>query len=387
MIRKKVLHIGQDTGGVKTYIAQTFEHSSDMYEFSIIAPANKTFQAYCKKKSINYYPVDLHRGGNPLKTLIGISKIIRIIHKEDPDIIHTHSAKGGFLGRLAGKLTASKNVIYTPHAFSYLSFSGPKRMAFYLLETMAVKWTSVLLAISYSEANKAIHELGYKKRDVKMVLNSVELPGTDRLVPANQNLKIRLIGRLTVQKNQIQFLEIANQVLKKHPAIQFSILGAGIHDDQSPEINKYLQKHDLTGKINIEKWGDAGKSRKFLEDTDIYVMTSLFEGLPYSLLEAMALGIPCVVSDVEGNKDVIRNYENGFSCLTVESFCEKIELLINNPELRERIGNAGRQYVEKHHNIATNKILLERVYRELPGRHAEKEYIDDHTPGELQVQM
>jgi len=91
-------------------------------------------------------------------------------------------------------------------------------------------------------------------------------------------------------------------------------------------------------------------------------MTSVFEGLAFSLLEAMSFGVPCVVSKVDGNTDVINNYENGFSCLTVDEFYNKIELLINNAELRIQIGLAGYEYVKARHSLAQSILKIEEVY-------------------------
>ena len=142
-------------------------------------------------------------------------------------------------------------------------------------------------------------------------------------------------------------------------------LGAGIHDDLSAEIDEYLENNNLKNTITIEPWGDSYTSRKFLEETDIFVMTSLFEGLPFSLLEAMSLGIPCVVSKVDGNTDVINNNENGFSCLDAEEFVSKLELLINDNMLRKAIGINGYRYVAEKHSIQKNIHHIEKLYEEM----------------------
>jgi glycosyltransferase involved in cell wall biosynthesis len=366
MPKKKILHITQDTGGVKTYVTHILDYADqENFEFAIVAPQNDSFQQHCKDRSISYYPVNLHRGNNPIKNTAELFQIISAIKKEKPDLVHAHSAKGGFLGRLAAKLTGTK-VIYTPHAFSYLPFTGSKRTAFFSLELMARKWTTLLLAISHSEAQRAIYEVGYNKSKVKVILNSIPVPSAPVLLdPPSAAINIRMVGRLTNQKNHLLFLEVANVLLKKYPQLQFSILGAGIHDDLTDEINSYLDNNNLKEKIQIEHWGDSAKSRQFLQEADIFVMTSIFEGLPFSLLEAMSLGKACVVSAVDGNKDVIHNNENGFICSSLDDFCQKIELLINNDELRRQIGMAGYDYVQKVHNIKDNTKKLEAIYKTL----------------------
>jgi glycosyltransferase involved in cell wall biosynthesis len=364
--KKKILQVSQATGGVKTYTAHVLEYADpNHFEFAVIAPADVHFEQFCSERNISYYRIDLERGNNPVKNSKVLSQIIKVIKKEKPDVIHAHSAKGGFLGRLAAKITNTK-VIYTPHAFSFLSFVGAKRMAFFILEIMARKWTTLLLAISYSEANRAIHEVGLPAAKVKTILNSIPVTVNSAIhIEKPGPLKIRMIGRLTYQKNPLLFLEIAKRLLTKYPHLEFALLGAGIHDHLTDEMNKFLVQNSIQDKVRIEQWGNASTSKTFLQDTDIYVMTSIFEGLPFSLLEAMLAGIPCVVTRVDGNTDVIQNNENGFSCFTAEEFCEKIELLINSETLRNQIGRAARQYVIIHHNIEKNIKQLEHIYKQL----------------------
>lgn len=342
-------------------MAHVFEYmDKDAFEFVVVAPPDKIFEEFCQNLRIPYYYAELERGNNPVKNAGVLLNLIKAIRKEKPDIIHAHSAKGGFLGRIAAKFTGTK-VIYTPHAFSYLSFTGMKRMVFFGLETMAKKWTDLLLAISYSEANRAVYELGHNKNKVNVILNAVPVD-LKPAQPVGGNIKIRMIGRLTLQKNHMLFLEVANILLKKYPNVEFSVLGAGIHDHLADEINAYLEEHNLTGKIKFESWGDPQTSIRFLQEADIYVMTSVFEGLPFSLLEAMLLEKPCVVTRVDGNTDVIQNNENGFSCLTVDEFVEKLESLITQPELRLKIGRAAAEYVKSKHDIRKTIKQLEAVY-------------------------
>lgn len=365
MPKKKVLHVTQSTGGVGTYVTHILNYANeDAFEFVIMGPPNAFFEQFCKDKGVRFYQVDLARNLNPMNNLSALYKIIGVIKKEKPDVIHTHSAKGGFLGRLAAKML-KKKVVYTPHAFSYLPFTGAKRTVFYSLELMARKWTTALLAISHSEANRAIHELGYHKNQVKTILNSIPPATVQVEYRDTDKLNIRMIGRLTGQKNHFLFLEVACALLKNYPNLEFSILGAGIHDELHEDIDTFLTENNMQDKVDILNWGDSTTSEQFLLDTDIFVMTSVFEGLPFSLLEAMSYGIPSVVTKVDGNTDVINNNENGFACLGEEEFYDRIELLINNFDLRKRIGQSGRQYVEKYHNICKSTAKLEAIYNQL----------------------
>lgn len=367
MHKIKVVHVTQSLGGVKTYIEHILNYSnSAAFEYVVIAPEHYEFQALCQEKSLKYHPVKIQRNINPFKDLIALYQIVSLLRKEKPDVVHTHSAKGGFLGRLAAKFLSTK-VIYSPHAFSFLPFRGIKRLVFYFLEFLAKSWTNVLLSVSYSEANRAIFEVGYNENKVQTILNAV--PVSDDLPFRNYSSckKIGMIGRLTYQKNPLLFLEVAAKLLSKYPFLEFSILGAGLCDHLSNEIQDYLIKNNLKNKIQVLDWGE-NKANKFLAETDVFVMTSVFEGLPFSLIEAMSSGIPCVVSKVDGNTDVVQNYENGFACLSTEEFCKKITLLIENESVRRKMGQAGYRYVKEMHDIKNNIKHLESLYLQLTKR-------------------
>ena len=365
MHRTKIVHVTQSLGGVKTYIEHLLNHSDRRkFNYVVIAPANAEFQQLCDGASVKYYTIKSQRNVNVIKDIQAFFRILSILKKEKPDIIHAHSAKGGLVGKVIGKILGLKTV-YQPHAFSFLSFTGLKRVAFYLLEYLTKPFTNILLSVSYSEANRAIHEVGYKAKNVKVVLNAI---------PVNVNLpfknytdvkRIGMIGRLTEQKNPLLFLRVANVLLKTYPHLSFSILGAGMTDNLSKEIYDFMLLHDLTDKVEILNWGDNKTSNTFLQNTDVFMLTSVFEGLPYSLVEAMALGIPCVVSKVDGNTDVIHNNENGFACLSDDEFVEKISMLVENQDLRRRLGQAGYRYIKAKHDIQQNVKQLESVYNTL----------------------
>jgi glycosyltransferase involved in cell wall biosynthesis len=368
-VRKvKIVHVTQSLGGVKTYLEHLFTHyDPDNFEHVIIAPENSSFQKFCKKNSVIYHPLKFQRSINLFKDISILFKVISILKKEAPALVHAHSAKGGYIGRLAAKFVPAK-VIYSPHAFSYLSFKGLKRTVFYMLEYIAGRFTSKLLAVSHSEASRAVNELGYKPNEVKVILNSI--PINDDLPFRNYTncINIGMIGRLTYQKNPLLFLEVAVLLLRKYPHLKFSILGAGVTDHLSAEIAEYIKMNGLEGKVNILKWGNNNTSKRFLDDMDIFVLTSVFEGLPFSLVEAMASGVPCVVSKVDGNTDVINNNENGFSCLSADEFYTKLDLLVKSEELRRKFGQAGYRYIKSMHDIQKNIKQLEDLYRQQANR-------------------
>lgn len=153
------------------------------------------------------------------------------------------------------------------------------------------------------------------------------------------NLKICTVGRIGHQKNPILF----NKIAEKFPDIQFTWIGDG-------ELRDVLKSPN----IKVSGWNDREKTMKLLYQNDIFILPSLWEGLPITLLEAMYLEKICIVSNVMGNRDVITQGEDGFVCQTEDEYCNIIEKIKNGEMDYEKVKNKAKENILTNHNI--NKI-------------------------------
>ena len=368
MERIKVLHITQSIGGVETYLKQVIQNI-DRSRFDLsIASCEPSLEKLCALHEIPYFDIKMSRGVNPFVDIISIFKIRALIKKQKPGIVHLHSSKAGFVGRIGAKFAGCPS-LFTPHGVSYLAFTGAKRMIFFLLELLGKKFTHKVLAISQSEANRCIYEIGIKPDDIYVIPNSMTIPTVpvlvpDKLGPLEGDVKIGTIGRLTAQKNPILFVDIANGVIKGNNKVHFYFLGAGFHEDLGKEVKERIEYHGIEANFHIIPKGDNIVALNFLRQLDIFLLPSVFEGLPYALLEAMFEAVPCIVSKCDGNNDVIDNNDNGYACLVTDEFVSVITKLIANKEKAVEIGKAGRQYVIDRHDISNNIKVLESIYTE-----------------------
>lgn len=331
----------------------------------MVCPYGQSINELCSSLSIPIYNVKMSRGLNPLLDIKNIWEFHRIIRKERPELLHVHSSKGGFLGRIVAKLCNIKSIL-TPNGPSYLSFTGFKRTIFFSLEVMAKPLTDKILAVSNSEAYRMRYEVGHKPQKIDVVLNSINTDSevVKQLEPYNatKTFRIGTIARLTYQKNPLLFVEIARIVIEKYPTVEFVVLGGGETDHLGREVETLISKYQLSQNFHILQWGHFSGSQSFLLSLDIFVLTSIFEGLPFSLLEAMSLGIPSVVSKCDGCNDVIQNEINGFACITKEEFAETVINLIENHATAVRVGEAGKAYVTRKHNIKKAIKDIENCY-------------------------
>ena len=243
-------------------------------------------------------------------------------------------------------------------------------MLFLLLETIAKRYTYKMLAVSQSEALRFINEVGIPAKDVYVIANALDVDEKKNLFSKEKQIlkgryKIGTIGRLTYQKNPLLFVDIAHEVVRQNPGVHFYFLGAGFHDHLRKETEAAISKYGIGNNIELLEKGDSEYAANFLQQLDVFILPSLYEGLPYSLLEAMLATVPCVVSKCDGNNDVIHNNINGFSCITVKEFANTIINLINDAGKAKEIGEAGRNYVIANHDIKNAVKELEDIYSKI----------------------
>ena len=384
----KILHIGNLKSGIDTYVRNTVALASDKFEFVIVNGADDNSKPYMRHgKQVKMYSIDMYRALNPVKDMKAVMQAIKIIKKENPDLVHCHSAKGGVIGRFAAFFTGTK-VVYTAHAFSFLSAeSAKKKQVFLLLEKIA-KLNSYLLACSGSERELGIKVVGFKEKKAFAWNNAVpdadkgltrisqvsqissqKNETSDLPVPKAGERYITSIGRPSYQKNPLFMVEVAHGIHLKHPDIKFYLLGVGFYSPMLEDMKKLIHQYDMDDTFYLLPWLSHEETLKYVKGSMLYFMTSLYEGLPISVIEAMSLGKAVVASDVLGNKDCVKDGYNGYLLpLKEEVFVEKMNDLIENDEKRKEMEKNSRSYFETDFFIDNRIKALEDIYTEVYNR-------------------
>lgn len=258
----------------------------------------------------------------PLKDIKALWELYTILKKIDGiDVIHLHSSKAGFLGRIVSFLLGkSKKTIYTPHAISFLRLdvSPKKRKIFIWMEKFASLFGGKIVACSRSE-KEAIEKQGIK--NVAFINNGIRPLQIEKKVNTSDKITIISVGRLSIQKNPKLFNDIALEFIDNNN-VQFIWCGDG-------ELKLEL----TSSNIKCTGWIERKELENYLASADIYLSTSLWEGLPLSVLEAMSIGLPIVLSDCVGNRDLVEDngvlYNNKIEAIKIiNDFRENNNLLI-----------------------------------------------------------
>lgn len=362
-----IVHIAKPVGGVGVYINLLSRFiNNQSFKNIVLCNTNDAIIDLVDKKNnlIEVYHIDIEREINFKNDIRCFKQIVDHLKKINPNIIHCHSAKAGILGRIAGrKLKIS--TLYTPHAYSYLSAdSSRKKWLFKKIEQVFKYFPSKTLACSTSEYNRTIADLKFKKKKVVLWNNSVEnnfhLKEYNSILPENY---ICSIGRPSYQKNTELLIQSINQLKKLIPDIHLVILGAGHYSPELENVRNSIINFKLENNITIINWLERSELLYVLKKSDLYISTSRYEGLPYALIEALALSKACVVTNVDGNKDLVINKNNGFLVnLKPKEISEKIFSILNNEELKKQMEEISLKMFNKNFDIETNILLLEQIY-------------------------
>lgn len=300
------------------------------------------------------------RSININKDIKALKEIRKVIQQEKPDIVHLHSSKAGVLGRLAIRGKKVK-MFYNPHGFSFLKQddSKVKRLMYWLIEkvTSMLNRKCTIIGCSngeYLEAKKLnknsicinngidVEKLKEETKDLK-----------ERQTDYN-NLKICTVGRIGYQKNPELFNEIAEELKN----LQFTWIGEGELKDKLTSSN-----------IKVTGWKTRKEVLEELNNQDVFILTSLWEGLPISLLEAMYMKKICIVSNCIGNRDVIENEINGFIANNIDEFVKEINDIKHNEKQIVEITDNAKGDILNTYCIDVMVKQYQKIYKELESNH------------------
>ncbi len=356
MEKKKILYIVESFGsGVFTFLVDLINKLDNEYEIVIAYGERKetlkNFKDYFSNK-VRFIKVEnFVRSINVKKDFKALKEVKEIIKNEKPDIIHLHSSKAGVIGRLA--INAKKvKMFYNPHGFSFLKLddSKAKRTIYWLIEKIMtiINRKCIIIGCSqgeYEEARKLSKKSICINNGINIEKLDEETKELNERVIEYKKIKICTSGRIGNQKNPVMFNEIA----KQFPNMEFTWIGDG------------EQRNKLTSpNINITGWKSRKEVLRILNDNDIFILTSLWEGLSISLLEAMYMRKVCIVSNVIGNRDVIQDGVNGYVADNIEDFFRIINDVITRRDVENIKENARLDVV----NEFNAEVMIEEYERE-----------------------
>ncbi|MDX9972536.1 MAG: glycosyltransferase [FCB group bacterium] len=339
---------GLDANAVRTSCICSFRREADF----------RSTAERIRAWGVTVWEVDMRRSIHPVADARALRRMVEILAAHPCDLLHGHCAKGGMLARMAGRL-AGIPCVYSPHAFPYLC-GGAASGLYRILEWLAIPATDALMAVSEAEAREAVR-LGHPAERVHTVLNGVACPR--EALWRGPSPRAPLIGTLSAlrpQKDPHTFLEACAIVHRARPEARFRLCGAGPLEGDARKHVAALKLRDC-----IEMPGRVSREFAAIETWDVFVLSSRYEGLSLALLEAMAAGVPVVVTDVPGNAEVVRHERSGLVVPAGDpvALAGAVLRLLDEPALARGLAEAARRRVLERYGLGRQLGDLMGLYR------------------------
>ena len=371
---KKILKICSTKYFADTVLTSEINYILDSgYTLELACPFDEQKEnSNLKCKSIDVYISRKLQFFSNIRSLI---KLLILIRQENYDIVHTHNHLSGILGRIAAKISGVKLIIHTAHGFYFHERMNKSNYLFYYLaEKFVGLFTNKILIESKEDVDTVIRTKMLNRNQIHYVGGGIDLQKfTNNYSLENKNeLKeilcinkestvLGITARITVEKGYNELISAFIKLIKKYPNLHLIIIGANLPSERDPyydELLKIISEYKLNNKITITF--KSSEIPKLLSIMDIFLLPSHREGLPRSIMEAMAMKLPIIATDIRGCREEVVHQETG---LLIEpksshSLYKAIKQLIINKESRISMGLKGNLRALK---LYDEKVLFKKV--------------------------
>lgn len=316
----------------------------------------------------------LVRPVRPLADLLSLWSLIRIVHREKPALVHTHTSKAGVLGRIAAWVTGVPAVVHTPHGHVFYGHFGPSVTSLFLqIERLLSRITHRMVALTESERAEHLERGVGAAGQFAVVPSGIDLHRFRHVAAAPKMrpvtfacppdaLVVGSVGWLTEIKGHRFLIEAVAELAADLPELHLVIVGSG---DSKGELEQLAGSLGLRKRVHLI--GHREDVELCLAGMDLFVLPSLNEGMGRALIEAMAAGLPAIATRVGGVPALIEDGRTGLLVPPADShaLARAIRDLAEDPARRRSLGEAGQASVTDRFSHVAMVCALERLYRDL----------------------
>jgi len=363
----EIINNGQIGGGpIHVNLILKSLNRNQFEPFCACSPSGDLIQVI-QENSIEYFPVSIRKWPN----VFSIYKLYRIIKKYQINIVHTHGGVAGLWGRFAAFLAGNVAIVHTLHGIHYLNYQNSllKRILIYL-ERLLSAVTNVVICVAAADEKKIVKFKLAPSEKIRLIRCGIEFD-SDNVSPTeiiqfrnslgctSETKLLVNVARLHRQKGQKYLLTAFKEVQQQMPGAKLVIVGDG---PERRALEKFVQTQGLAEQVYFT--GYRQDIQTILTATDLFVLSSLWEGLPLVIIEAMSQAKPIVATQVDGIPEIIESGKNGLLVPPGDSnqLAAAILRLIQHPALAIKLGEAARQKVLADYAIQYMIQKIEKLY-------------------------
>ena len=292
---------------------------------------------------------------SPVQDLKALFSLWRLLIREKPSMVHTHTSKAGILGRFAAKLAGVSIIIHRPHGHVFYGHFGPLvSKCFLLTERLMALITDRMVALTQAERDDHIALSVFSPEKIVMIHSGVDVEQFTTVQPNisekkralglnSKGLVVGTVGWLLPIKGPLHLLKAMSNVWESHPETSLVFVGKG---DLEKGLKEKARRMGVSDKVVFLGWRDD--IPEIMQVLDVFVLPSLNEGMGRVLVEAMAAGKPVVASRVGGILDLVKEGQNGFLAGPGDEkgLAIAIKKLLEDKKMRDEMGKRGREIAQ-----------------------------------------
>jgi glycosyltransferase involved in cell wall biosynthesis len=284
----------------------------------------------------------------PLRDLLGLVELVALMRRTRPHIVHASSAKAAALGRVAAAIAGVPIRVYTVHGWSFLAETGMTARAYRRIERVLARLTTTTICVSENERRAGLAERACVAASTVVIRNGVDIVSPRAPPSPNDPARLISVARLQAPKDPITLVRAIGML--RDASCSLVLVGDG---PEHEHVDSEVRRLGLAGVVELT--GNRPDVAELLAGSDIFVLSSNSEGLPLSILEAMAVGLPVVASRVGGIPEVVVDEETGLLVPpgSPGALAAALRRLIGDRDLRRRLGAAGRSRVVRDFDLGS----------------------------------
>ncbi len=362
MGRQKIIRITTTAVSMRIILRGQLRYMNRFYDIVGVTSRDKShFDKISSQEGIHIIEVPMLRSIHPFRDIQSLWKMVRVLRTERPDIVHTHTPKAGLTGMLSAWMTGVPHRIHTVGGMPMMEMKGIKKYIVRLTEKITYACAQHVWPNSRGLMQYIIDENLCRPSKLKVIghgaSNGVD---TQRFDPDDEKVRLEgrrirselgfsqediiiiFVGRFAREKGIMELYQAVDTLTRDNKNIHLVLLGVfeNDHGSLSADEQELIKRHP-----NIHHPGRADDVRPYLSMSDIFVLPSYREGFPNALMEAAAMAMPCIATDINGCNELIEHDVNGWLVPVKddESLRQALSLLINNKEKREQLGSKARR--------------------------------------------
>jgi glycosyltransferase involved in cell wall biosynthesis len=297
---------------------------------------------------------------NPWLDFKALWQMVSYLRKNRFSIVHTHSSKAGILGRIAAKLAGVPVIIHTVHGWSFHDhMPRTTKFAYIFLERLCARFSDALIVVTERDEQKGIQAGIGNHNQYHTIRSAIPLQEFNPILTDRKSMRealgipldalvIGTVGRFSAQKNPVDWVNVAEIIEREIPGCWFLMIGDG---PLLPQVKSMLREKGLDKKFVLP--GIQRNIPGMLAAMDVFLLTSLWEGLPRVIPQAMSMHLPVVATSVDGSSEIIMDGVNGFLCppRDVDCLADRCLKLLQDSGLRHAMSHKGSEMAAKNFDL------------------------------------